>query len=151
PPGMVRTIAVLPPDNRTGDELLVSGSSVLERYVLATSRVTVADVLAAEAGIQLERRGFTVVPADAVAAPTGGGVPRDVRAASGIAERGKLPGLALYLEILRWDPDAPTEPSYIVVGARATLVDPASGRVVWEYAPPTDPVATPGEVNLGAA
>jgi hypothetical protein len=32
----VRTIAVLPPNNRTGDRLLIAGASFLEKYILST-------------------------------------------------------------------------------------------------------------------
>ena len=54
-------IAVFPPNNETGDPLLVSGASALERYVLRTDRVTVPDILASEARLQLEQDGFIVV------------------------------------------------------------------------------------------
>ena len=47
-------------------------------------------------------------------------------------------------DIGRWDPDA-------MVGLTASLVDPATGRVVWSTERPTSPVPTPGEVALGPA
>src|SRR6266403_5065809 len=75
PPDMVRTVAVLAPANRTGDPLLVAGTSFLEKYALKTDRVTVPDVLASEARLQLARRGFTVVAADDVEKATGGRAP----------------------------------------------------------------------------
>jgi hypothetical protein len=121
---------VLAPVNQTGDPLLVAGTSFLEKYALATDRVTVADVLASEAGIQLTRRGFTVVSKD---------------------ELQKAAGVALQIDIRRWDPDAPTQPSYVLVALAARLVDPVTGRVVWSTERRTAPVATPGEVTLGSA
>jgi len=151
PAGMVRTVAVLAPANRTGDPLLVAGTSFLEKYALKSDRVTVPDVLASEARLQLARRGFSVVPSDDVEKATGGRTPGSPEAAAEIAGRAKLPGLALYLEILRWEPDAPTHPSFVVVGLRAALVDPATGGVVWSAKRPTSPVATPGEIVLGSA
>lgn len=151
PRDMVRTVAVLVPANRTGDPLLVAGASFLEKYALASDRITVADVLASEARLQLARRGFTVVSADEVANATEGRVPASPQAAGEIASRAKLPGLALYVEIRRWEPDAPTHPAFVVVGLAASLVDPASGRVVWDTQRRASPVATPGEVALGPA
>jgi len=73
------------------------------------------------------------------------------QAAAEIASRAKLAGLALFLDIRRWEPDAPTHPAFVLVGITVTLVDPATGRVVWSVERPTSPVATPGEVALGPA
>jgi hypothetical protein len=151
PPDMPRTVAVLPPANRTGDPLLVAGTSFLEKYALRTDRVTVPDVLASEARLQLARRGFTVVPGEEVDQVTQGRAPGSPEAAAEIASRGKLPGLALYLDLRRWEPDAPTHPSFVLAGMTASFVDPATGRVVWSAERPTGPVATPGEVALGSA
>ena len=130
PPDIPHTVAVLAPINETGDPLLVAGASFLEKYALATDRVTVPDVLASEARVQLARRGFTVVSSE---------------------ELGNGAGVKLQLDVRRWEPDAPTHPSFVLVGMGATLVDAASGRVVWSADRRTAPVATPGEVALGPA
>ena len=151
PPDMVRTVAVLAPANRTGDPLLVAGASFLEKYALKSDRITVPDVLASEARLQLERRGFTVVPADQVETATHGRAPGSPQAAAEIASHAKLAGLALYLDVRRWEPDAPVHPSFVLVGVTASLVDPESGSVVWSAERPTGPVPTPGEVALGPA
>src|SRR5207244_2465347 len=118
---------------------------------LADARVTVSDVLAAEARLQLARRGFDVVPAETVEGGTRGRAPGSARAAGELAKQAELPGLALYLEIRRWDPDAPTHPAFVLVGLAASLVDPASGRVLWSADHPVRPVPTPGEVAVGPA
>jgi hypothetical protein len=151
PASASHTIAVLPPSTKTPDQLLVAGSSFLERYATGTSRVTVADVLESEARIQLERRGFTVVAPDDVDAATHRQTPGSPSGAAEIAAASRLPGLALYLEIHHWEPDAPTHPSYVLVGARAALVDPATQQVVWQNERSTGPVGTPGEISAGAA
>jgi hypothetical protein len=151
PANIARTVAVLPPANRTGDALLVAGTSVLERYALRTERVTVPDVVASEARVQLARRGFSVVPPDEVERAMGGHEPGSADAAADMAAQAKLGGLALYVEIRRWEPDAPTHPAFVLVALTASLVDPASHRVVWTANRPTAPVATPGEVAIGAA
>ena len=151
PANLVRTVAVLPPANRTGDGLLVAGASALEQYAFRTDRVTVPDVVASEARLQLARRGFSVVPAEDVERATGGHEPGSADAAADIAARANLGGLALYVEIRRWEPDAPTHPAFVLVALTASLVDPASHRVVWSANRSTSPVATPGEVAIGAA
>jgi hypothetical protein len=145
-PGQI--IAVLPPNNRTGDPLLVSGASFLDRYAFHTESVTVGDVLAAEARVQLAERGFRVTPRETVDAAAEGHVPRSPHAAAEIAAHGKLDGLALYLEILRWEPDAPVHTTFVIVGLSASLVDPATRNVVWQLYRQPEPVGTPGEVTL---
>ena len=67
-PATVQTIAVLPPNNRTGDPLLVESASFLHPYADRPGRVTVADVLATEARAQLARRGVKVMAPEAVTA-----------------------------------------------------------------------------------
>jgi TolB-like protein len=151
PLDLPRTVAVLPPTNRTGDPLLVAGTSFYEKYVRPTDRVTVPDVLAAEARVQLARRGFSVVPPETVDAATGGRAPDSEAAAAELAARGKLEGAVLYVEVRRWEPDAATQPSFVIVGLAASLLDAASGRVLWSAERRVAPVATPGEVALGAA
>jgi hypothetical protein len=146
-----QAIAVLPPNNRCGDPLLVSGASFLDRYVFHAGPVTVADVLAGEARFQLAARGVAVIPQAVMARAIDGQVPRSPQAAGEIAAHAKLDALALYLEIRRWEPDAATHPSFVIVGLSASLVDPASGEVVWQVERPPMPIATPGEATLETA
>ena len=151
PADLPRMIAVLPPSNQTGDPLLVSGTSFLERYALRTDRVTVPDVLVSEARLQLERRGFTAVPADTVEGATEGRAPGSTDSAVAIARHGGLMGLVLWIDVRRWEPDAPTLPTFVIVGLTAELIDPTSGLVRWRAERRPAPVATPGNVNLGDA
>ena len=151
PSDLEHTVAVLVPNNRTGDHLLVAGTSFIEKYAFASSRVTVPDVLASEARLQLARRGFTVVDKDVVEKATEGKTPGSAEAAAEIASHGKLPGLALWLDIRRWEPDAPTHPAFVIVAVTASLVEPATGKVKWSVDRPAAPVPTPGEIALGPA
>jgi hypothetical protein len=146
-----QAIAVLPPNNRTGDLLLVSGTSFLDRYVFPSERVSVGDILAGEARSQLAERGLRVAPREAVDAATEGRVPHSPQAAAEIAAHGKLVGPVLYMEMRRWEPDAPVHTGFVIVGLSASLVDPASGKVVWQLDRSPAPVSTPGEVTLGSA
>jgi hypothetical protein len=143
-----RPIAVLTANNRTGDPLAVSGASFLDRYAFHAERVTVGDVLAGEARFLLAERGVAVVPRETLVRVVDGHVPQDPSAAADIVEHAKLDALALYLEIRRWEPDAPVHPAFVIIGLSASLVDPASGKVVWQFDRRAAPVATPGEVTL---
>jgi hypothetical protein len=143
-----QAIAVLPPNNRTGDPLLVSGASFLDRYVFHAEPATVGDVLAGEARFQLAERGYRVTPREAVQAAAHGQVPESAQSAAEIAAQGKLGGLVLYLEIRHWEPDAPIHTRFVIVGVSASLVEPQTGNVVWQLDRRSAPVATPGEVMV---
>jgi hypothetical protein len=151
PPATVRRVAVLTPDNRTGDGLLVAGTSLLERYAFRTERVTVPDVLAIELRATLARRGFAVVPPETVQAATEGRPAGSPEAAAELARHGHLDDPVLMVVIDRWEPDAPTEPTFVIVAVEAALVDPSSGSVLWRVHPRMRPIKTPGAVTLGSA
>ncbi len=150
PPPISRgqVIAVLPPNNQTGNPLFVSGTSSLDQSAFDAEPVTVGDLLVREARSQLAGRGFRVTPAETVNAAAEGHVARTPHAAAEIAAHGKLDGLALYLEIDRWEPDAPVHTQHVIVGLSASLVDPPTRNVVWEFYRQPEAVATPGEVTL---
>jgi hypothetical protein len=151
PRDIPRTVAVLPPHNETGRPLPVAGSSLLERYAFDTRPVTVPDLLASEARLQLASKGFTVVPAYVVAQATDNRTPVSAEAAADLAKGAHLDGAALFVDLRRWDPDPPTEPRIVIVNLVVTLVDPSTGRALWTNSWPTRPVRTVGEVTLGAA
>jgi hypothetical protein len=151
PPTTVHTVAVLPPGNRTGDGLLVAGASFLERYAFSTDRVTVPDVLAAELRTVLARRGVAVVPPATVHAATDGRTITSPEAAAEIARKGHLEAPLLLVTIDRWEPDAGTHPTFVIVALDAVLVEPATGTVLWSAHRRAGPIATPGTVVLGTA
>jgi len=146
-PATARTIAVLPPNNRTGDPLLVESASFLHPYADRPGRVTVPDVLATEAREQLTRRGVKVMAPEAVTAAIGNQTPRSPEEAADLAVRGKLEGSALYIEIRRWEADmSPLHPRRVIVALEARLLDTATGQAVWTAQRPLHPVPTPGVV-----
>jgi hypothetical protein len=130
PPHDIRLVIILPPEDRSGGERLVSGGTLLDKYVLHGEPVTVGDVLAADAEELLRARGYR---------------------AGVVAKPGPTEGNLLDLEIERWEPDSWTEPTFVIVGVRATLRDGATGRELWSAHPPIGPIATPGAVVLGSA
>jgi uncharacterized membrane protein len=41
--------------------------------------------------------------------------------------------------------------SFVIVGLEATLVDPATRKIVWQARHPAAPVPTPGEIRVESA
>jgi hypothetical protein len=144
-----QVIIVLQPNNQAGSPLSVSRPSSAGRFPSGADGV--GDLLAREARSQLAGRGFRVTPAAVVNAASEGHVARTPHAAAEIAVHGKLDGLVLYLEIVQWEPDDPVRTKHVIVGLSASLVDPPSRKVVWEFYRPPDAVATPGEGTLTGA
>lgn len=143
------SVAVLPPSNRTGDDLLVAGGSFLDQYVFKTERVTVPEILLAETRTFLEKRGYDVVSGEKVEAATHGVAPATVEQASRLATQAGL-GDVLYLAIRRWDSLDQSTPAAVVVSIEASLID-SSGHVVWQANRPAKPVQTKGSINQGTA
>jgi hypothetical protein len=138
-------------NNRTGDPLVVVGSGLIDRYVRRAERVTVSDVLLSEARFELQEKGFTVTDRQVVEAALKGRVPDSPGSAAALGAEGGLTSLLLYLEIRRWEPDAPRHTSFVIVGLAASVVDPATGQVVWQEERRAAPVPTPGEIRLESA
>lgn len=147
----VGRIAVFPPNNRTGDPLLIAGASFLEKYVLPSDRFTVPDALAAGARVQLARAGFDVVRPDLVDRAASGHTISSAQEAATVAAHQQLDGAVLFIDIRRWEADAAYHPTFVIVSVSATLVDPPTGRVLWTADRPSRPVQTPGVINVGDA
>src|SRR5262249_38304581 len=146
-PVMAQTIAVLPPNNRTGDPLLVESASFWHPYADRPGRVTVADVLATEARAQLARRGVKVIAPEVVTAAIGKQPPQSPEEAADLAARGQLEGSVLYIEIRRWEAEmSPVHPRYVMVALEARLLDTATRQTVWAVQRPLHPVPTPGVI-----
>ena len=151
PPVPAQTIAVLPPNNRTDDPLIVASESLWDIFSSRSHQLTVGDVLVAEARTQLGQQGFTVVPPTVVEAAIGDRAPRSTEEAAELAAQDKLKGAILYIEITRWESDMPIRPSRILVSLDASLIDAASGRLMWTTHQPLHPVPTPGAINQSTA
>jgi hypothetical protein len=125
-PELPATLAVSPPQNRTGSELVVAGDWILERFALGGRRVTVPDVLAAETQTLLAERGFVLAP----------------------PEQADVPALALVIE--RWEPEAPSL-AFVRVTLATTLVERPAGRVLWSARRKDWMVPTRGAPTAAAA
>ncbi len=150
-PAIVHTIAVLPPNNRTGEDLLVSPGSFLGKYVFDGERISVPDILAAEARAQLAQRGYAIVPPETVDTALGGQRPHSAADAAALAARHHIDASILYLEIRRWEPNGHFNPDFVIVSVTATLIAPSTGDVLWTVDRPSRPIPTPGIVALGQA
>jgi hypothetical protein len=144
-------IAVLPPNNRTGDPLVVAGTGLIDRYIRHAEQVTVADVLFSEARFRLQEQGFGVTSWRGVQTFLRDRVPTSPASAAELARQGGLTGNLLYLEIRRWEPDAPMHTAFVIVDLAVSLVDAATGRVIWERERRAAPVPTPGEIRVESA
>jgi hypothetical protein len=103
PPQHLRLVAVPPPLNRTGSELVVAGDWYLER-LLGSKRATALDVIGAETARLLGEHGFTIATPEA-------------------------PGAAvLQITLRRFDAEPPGL-EYVVTDLDATLID--GGRTTW--------------------
>jgi hypothetical protein len=150
-PQAADTIAVLPPADLTGEDQLVAGGTLLEKYAFHTEKVTVSDVIAAEARWQLAAKGYTVVAPPAADAAAGTQRPASVSEAAALAAGLHLQGSVLYLEIRRWEPNGHFHPDFVIVSISATLIDSSTGNLLWTADHPSEPVPTPGVVNPGQA
>jgi hypothetical protein len=151
PLGIAGSIAVLPTNNLTGDPLLVEGGGLVDRYIRHATRVTVGDVLQSEARFRLQEKGFSVGDWSAQQSALKGRVPDSAQAAAELARQGGFTSRVLYLEIRRWEPDAPTHPRFVIVALTASVIDAASGQEIWREHRRAAPVPTPGAINVEAA
>ena len=78
-------------------------------------------------------------------------MPESPDSAVALASQGGLKSLVLYLEIRRWESDAPVRTTFVIVALTATLIDPATGKVVWQEHRRAAPVSTPGEISVESA
>jgi hypothetical protein len=151
PLGIAGGIAVLPTNNLTGDPLLVEGGGLVDRYIRKAGKVSVGDVLQSEARFRLKEKGFDVGDWAAQQTALKGKVPDSAQAAAVLAREAGLTGRVLYLEIRRWEPDAPTHPRFVIVALIASVVDASSGQEIWREHRGASPVPTPGAINVEAA
>jgi len=151
PLGLSGSITVLPANNRTSSPLLVEGGSLIDRYIRKVGPVGVAEVLQSEARFQLQEKGFDVGDWNVQQAALAARVPTSRESALALARESGITNRVLYLEIRRWEPDAPTHTRYVIVAVTASLLDPVSGREIWHEQRSAAPVGTPGVITVESA
>jgi hypothetical protein len=148
-PSTVHRIAVLPP-NRPSEADKTPASASLDG--VQPARLTVADVLAADARVLLAQKGFQVVDPTSVETATHGRVPTSPRMAAEIVADAHLDATALYIEVPVWqtNTDSSFTASAVIVALNVRLVD-SRGEVVWQVRRPTKPVPLYGTILTGQA
>jgi len=145
-PPTVRRIAVLPPYRLGAAD---TRSTATESQLLGLPSRTIEDLLAQQARAQLQAKGFDVVaPTELKLATKDQGLTSPQMAAQ-ILRQANLDGAALYIEVQRWEPmpDARgLKADGIIVTLDVAVVDPKTGKILWEVHRPSRPVPLYGVV-----
>ena len=116
--------------------------------------MTVGDVLAQQARMQLAERGLDVVAPSVVQLATGGRAPTSPQMAAQIMEEAHLDAAALYIEVRRWEPMPDSrgmKADGVIVALDVMMVDPKTGTILWQVLRPSRPVTLYGVVLTGQA
>jgi len=150
-PPAVRRIAVLPPYYPGAADTPTAGTDSDLRRPL---QMTVGDVLAQQARAQLQAKGFDVVAPTELKLATKDRVPTSPHMAAEILRQANLDAAALYIEVRRWEPmpDARAlKADGIIVALDVAIVDPKTGKILWQVHRPSRPVPLYGIVLTGQA
>ena len=150
-PLVVRRIAVLPPYRLgTAD----TRPTATENQLLGQPSRTIEDLLAQQARTQLQAKGFDVVAPTELKLATKDQVPTSPQMAAQILRQANLDAAALYIEVQRWEPmpDARgLKADGIIVALDVAVVDPKTGKILWQVHRPSRPVPLYGVVLTGQA
>lgn len=144
-PRDVRTIIVLPVDDRAGSALYADAPplAVLRGDAAADDRITAPQLLQGALRDELHARGFVVAAERATPAADATSARRTATEAASLLASGgpdqQAGGAALDVHLWRWDPSAPSHVLYVDVALDATLVAP-DGRVLWTCHVPATPI-----------
>jgi len=150
-PLVVRRIAVLPPYRLGAAD---TRPTATENQLLGQPSRTIEDLLAQQARTQLQAKGFDVVGPAELKLATKDQVPTSPQMAAQILRQANLDGAALYIEVQRWEPmpDARgLKADGIIVALEVAVVDPKTGKILWEVHRPSRPVPLYGVVLTGQA
>jgi hypothetical protein len=147
-PQSVQRIAVLPP-HIPGPNAPATPTSA---SLFTAPRLTLADVLAAAARLELVRQGFQVVDPLAVDTALHGRAPASSQMAAQIAREAQLTATAMFIDVPLWEPnDTGMRTDGVIVALYVALVDPQTGEVLWEVRRAPKPVPLYGVVLQGQA
>ena len=150
-PLAVRRIAVLPPYRLGAAD---TRPTATENQLLGQPSRTIEDLLAQQARTQLQAKGFEVVAPTELKLATKDQVPTSPQMAAQILRQANLDAAALYIEVQRWEPmpDARgLKADGIIVALDVAVVDPKTGKILWEVHRPSRPVPLYGVVLTGQA
>jgi hypothetical protein len=150
-PQAVRRIAVLPPYYRGAAETRTASA---DTALVRPLEMTVGDVLAQQARVRLAEKGLEVIEPSVVKLATGGRVPTSPQVAAQIIEEAHFDATALYIEVRRWEPTPDSrgmKADGVIVALDVMMVDPKTGKVLWQVHRPSRPVPLYGVVLTGQA
>jgi ABC-type Mn2+/Zn2+ transport system permease subunit len=150
------TVWLARPRNSSGSELRLPGANPLRSLAEMAGKMpsdyrpTVMDLLREELQTQLEHRKIQSALPEALD-PRLAAFSADPQSAARTARAGKLAGVVLVADILRWDGEAQ---KFVRVAADFKLIDIASGAVLWsarvQRAVPTTSATTLGQAYMDA-
>ena len=146
-PQSVRRIAVLPTYQAGAVDARTGADSALPN-------MTVGDVLAQQARIRLAEKGFEVLSPGAVKLATKDRAPTSPQMAAQILREANLDAAGLYIEVRRWEPTPDSrgmKADGVIVALDVMMVDPKTGRLLWQVHRPSRPVPVYGVVLTGQA
>ena len=150
-PPTVRRIAVLPPYYLGAPDTPAAGT---DSDLLRPLQITVGDVLAQQARMRLAERGLDVLDAIDVKVATKDRIPTSPQMAAQIMEEAHLDATALYIEVRRWEPTPDSrgmKADGVIVALDVMMIDPKTGKVLWQVHRPSRPVPLYGVVLTGQA
>lgn len=150
-PQTVRRIAVLPPYQRAAAAEL--GSSA-DKDPVGLPNMTVGDVLAYQARLRLAEKGFEVLSPGTVKVATNDRAPTSPQMAAQILQEANVDAAGLYIEVQRWEPTPNSrglKADGAIVALDVMMVDPKTGRILWQVNHPSRPVPVYGVVLTGQA
>jgi len=150
-PSSVQRIAVLPP-HTPGSGSAPPAAAAPGGGLFNAPRLTLADVLAAAARLELVRQGFQVVDPLTVDAAVHGEAPASPEMAAQMARAAQLNATAMFIDVRLWEPNnTGMRTDGVIVALDVALVDPQTGSVVWEVRRTPKPVPLYGVVLQGQA
>jgi len=149
-PTSVHRIAVLPPHPPgAGAEAPATPPA---GDLFNAPRLTLTDVLAAAARLELGRQGFQVVDPLTVDTAVHGQVPADAQAAAQMAREAQLNATAMFIDVRLWEPNyTGMRTDGVIVALDVTLIDPQTGNVLWQVRRSPKPVPLYGVLLQGQA
>jgi len=146
-PAAIGRVAVLPPQgpDRGAAAAATPGAG-------AWPALSVGEVLAAAARIQLARDGFAVVDPQTVTAATGGRQPTSAADAARIVADSHLDATAMFIAVPIWQASFEgMRTDSVIVAMDVDLVDPQSGEILWHVHRTAKPVPLYGTLLTGQA
>ena len=149
-PKSVQRIVVLPP--HTPGAGAAAPATPPAGDLFNAPRLTLADVLAAAARLELVRQGFQVVDPISVDTALHGRGPTSTQMAAQMAREAQLNATAMFIDVRLWEPNnTGMRTDGVIVAMDVTLVDPQTAQVVWEVHRAPKPVPLYGVLLQGQA